>query len=224
MSKPQFIIGVKNNTLVDKIGLAEGLNPVDIMTIAGEMQEGIVIGQREALESDESVRQVLPYVILSQFDSSVGLMKYITYRRTKKVGESRLAGNVSVGWGGHIDLVDVQHQDSVIDLIGTIGVAVNREITEEVLFLNPEAASGDMVDLSLLSVGILLDNSNDVGKVHMGVIINGQLPEGTIVQCAEEELEIMTPMTASELLNSGLPLENWTRISIEYLESLENGA
>jgi predicted NUDIX family phosphoesterase len=213
--KPQFVIGIKNE-IFQNIGLKNGLNPITVEQLLEQLQPGIVIGQREVLENDETVRQVLPYAIFSQFDESAGCMKYIVYRRTKLVGESRLAGNVSVGFGGHIDLEDVAHKDSIIDLVGTIGQAIGREIHEELVFTGLEGH-----ELSMFSVGILLDESDAVGRVHMGVIFNIQLPPGATAVCAEEELESMLPMTASELLNSGLPLENWTRISLEFLEQVE---
>ncbi|QOC57940.1 hypothetical protein phiK7B1_085 [Pseudomonas phage phiK7B1] len=215
--KPQFIVGIKNDTLVNKVGLpTTGLSPIDMEQIIGLVQEGLVIGQREALEKDESVRQVLPYVILSQFDESAGVMKYIPYRRTKKVGEARLAGNVSVGFGGHIDLADVVSKDSVIDLIATIGQAVGREMQEEVVF-----GSMNGLDISLFSVGMILDDSDEVGKVHLGVVMNAQLPPGATAICAEEELESMAPMSARELLDSGLPLESWSRIALDFLYQVE---
>lgn len=213
--KPQFIIGVKNDTLTS-IGLKEGISPVDVSQIAHLLAPGIVIGQREALETDESVRQIIPGLIISQFDESAGVMKYVPYRRTKLVGESRLAGKVSVMFGGHIDLGDVIHHESVINLVATIGQAVGREVQEEVRF-----SGMDGEDLALMSVGLLLDNSDPVGRVHMSVIMNAQLPAGATAVCAEEELETMAPMTADELLNSGLPLENWTRMSLEFLKEVE---
>uniref|UniRef100_A0AAU6W0K7 Nudix hydrolase domain-containing protein n=1 Tax=Pseudomonas phage Nican01 TaxID=3138540 RepID=A0AAU6W0K7_9CAUD len=215
--KPQFIVGIKNETLTEKVGLpTTGLSPIDMQQIIELVQEGIVIGQREALEKDESVRQVLPYVILSQFDESAGVMKYIPYRRTKLVGESRLAGNVSVGFGGHIDLDDVVSKGSVVDLIATIGQAVGRELQEEVIFSGMDGA-----DISLFSVGMILDNSDEVGKVHLGVVMNAQLPPGATAVCAEEELESLRPMTARELLDSGLPIESWSRIALDFLYQVE---
>lgn len=224
MSHPQFIVGIKNESLM-ATGLKQGLNVVDINMLSKIVQSSIVIGERAALEKDQTVRQVLPYVILSQFDESAGCMKYVPYRRTKMVGESRLAGNVSVGFGGHIDLADVYHENSVVDLIATIGHSLNRELDEEVEFSidGKEPSEEDAFELSLLNVGIIIDDSNEVGKVHMGVVINGQLPAGFSATCAEKELESMEMMTASELLNSGLPLENWTRIALEHLEAMEHG-
>lgn len=217
--KPQFIIGVKTKTMREDIGLKNGMSPVDIQQIVHLVQPGVVIGQRDALEADESVLQIIPGLVLSQFDTSAGVMKYVPFRRTKLVGESRLAGNVSVMFGGHIDLGDVIHHESVINLVPTIGQAIGREIQEEVVF-----SGMDGNDLSMFSVGVLLDDSDSVGRVHMGVIMNAQLPEGATALCAEEELESMAPMSARELLDSGLPLENWTRIILEFMYDVEQMA
>lgn len=62
---------------------------------------------------------------------------------------------------------------------------------------------------------MLIDNSNEVGRVHLGVVLTALLPEGLSVKSNEEELEVMAPMTASELLESGLELEPWTKIVLE---------
>lgn len=217
--KPQFIIGVKTKTMRDDIGLKNGLSPVDIQQIAHLVQPGVVIGQRDALETDETVLQIIPGLVLSQFDTSAGVMKYVPFRRTKLVGESRLAGAVSVMFGGHIDLGDVIHRESVVNLTATIGQAICREVQEEVRF-----SGMDGNDLSMFSVGVLLDDSDSVGRVHMGVIMNAQLPDGAAALCAEEELESMAPMSARELLDSGLPLENWTRIILEFMYDVEQMA
>lgn len=217
--KPQFIIGVKTKTMRDDIGLKNGLSPVDIQQIVHLVQPGVVIGQRDALETDETVLQIIPGLVLSQFDTSAGVMKYVPFRRTKLVGESRLAGAVSVMFGGHIDLGDVIHHESVVNLVATIGQAIGREVQEEVRF-----SGMDGNDLSMFSVGVLLDDSDSVGRVHMGVIMNAQLPDGATALCAEEELESMAPMSARELLDSGLPLENWTRIILEFMYDVEQMA
>lgn len=40
--------------------------------------------------------------------------------------------------------------------------------------------------------------------------------EGVVAKCTEEELTTLSMMTPQELLDSGLPLENWTRIIAEF--------
>lgn len=208
--KTQAILAVENSFLIDNMELKQGMNLVPFEEFVVGAGEFIHIGQREAMETDDRFRQLLPYVVITQYDESAEVTRFITYRRGKGVGEARLAGNVSVGFGGHIDLADVMHSDSTINLAATIGQAVSRELQEELVF------GGIDSDLALFSVGFVIDESDKVGKVHLGIIMNAQLAPGATAVCAEEELETLEPMTAEELLSSGLPLENWTRIVLEH--------
>lgn len=209
MAKLETIIGVKNASLVAQ-GLTGDDQPFyrcDFAEVLPLVADGIVLGQREALESDESVRQFLPYTVLGKEEN--GEAKVFVYRRGKGVGESRLSGNVSIGIGGHIDLVDVVHENSVINPIGTILQSMSRELAEEIVLENAGS------DLRLGSMGVLLDNSNAVGRVHVGLVILASLPPEADAACREEELETLGFMTPQELLDSGLPLENWTKILCE---------
>lgn len=207
--KAEFILACSTAVLAanNLTGDDQALYRCDFVQALPYLQEGVVLGQREALEKDESKRQFLPYVVMSKEED--GKIKVFAYRRGKGVGEARLSGNVSIGIGGHIDMVDVIHDDSVINVVGTIMNAMSRELGEEVILQDAGEA------LNLGSIGILLDNSNAVGKVHMGMVILAQLPPEAKVECKEEELETLGFMTPQELLDSGLPLENWTKILCE---------
>lgn len=204
--KSQFIIGVRNEYL-QSLGLVQGLNRLCLLDQEHEATSHLIIGQRERLEHDASVRQLLPYVVMNQMCED-GESRFIVYRRGKGVGESRLAGNVSIGFGGHIDLADVVTAvDSVVDLRATMVKACDRELEEEVL-----CDGVPLRDQTVHSVGLITDNSDKVGLVHLGMVMICSIPMGVEVTCREEELEILKPMTANELLSSGLPLENWTKI------------
>lgn len=115
----------------------------------------IVIAQRESAETDETLRQIIPYVVLVNDNDEV-----LTYSRTKEAGEARLHGNWSIGFGGHVDLEDVVFENSVIDLGATVSLACKRELQEE-LALSIHASRTH-------SAGFILDNSDEVGRVHAG--------------------------------------------------------
>ncbi|MEG0063046.1 MAG: hypothetical protein RR740_00435 [Pseudomonas sp.] len=206
---PQSIIAV-NSAVLDKIGLHQGLNMLHLDALIPLIQGDIVIGQREALEVDESKRQLLPYAVLTRPHETTGNTTFFAYRRGKGVGEARLSGNVSIGLGGHIDLADVVHENSIINVGQTVIQGVARELQEEVVF------GGVDSDLGIQSVGCLIDNANSVGKVHLGLVLTAALQPGVTVECAEEELETLGFFTPQELLDSGLPLENWTKIICEF--------
>lgn len=213
--KAEFILACRTTILQahSLTGYDMPLYQCDFADVLPHIQEGMILGQREALEKDPSYRQVLPYVVMAKTED--GKTKVFAYRRGKGVGEARLSGNVSIGIGGHIDLADVVVEGSVVDTMGTILKSMSRELGEEVVLQD----AGESLELG--SLGILLDNSNDVGKVHMGMVILATLPEGADAECREEELETLGFMTPQELLDSGLPLENWTRILCEHIVAAE---
>lgn len=207
--RPEFIVAVKTAALDNQNldGIDQSLYLLQVHELMPHLESSLILGQREALESDETHRQLLPYIVLTKnFD---GVTKYFAYRRGKGIGESRLQGNVSIGIGGHIDMADVQHAGSILDPMRTIISSIQRELNEEVLF---NSNSGEDIDLSFSSLGALVDNSNAVGRVHLGLVFHAHLGENGDATCAEEELETLGWFTGAELLDSGLPLENWTQI------------
>lgn len=224
---PQFILaadaGFFNNTNFPK--------PVTLYSLkklAQDIQPCVVIRERHGLETDPLHRQILPYLILRKKDDS-GLIRYVTYRRGSGVGEARLAGNVSIGFGGHIDALDVSFSDSsVFDLMDTIIYASLRELGEEV----HAVLQGDIVlteddkDAMFIQAAathdetyILLDNSNDVGSVHVGIVFVFDIPDNVVISSAEEELEELKLLTLDELLDGDLPLENWTQMYLQEIRA-----
>ena len=219
--KAEFILAVKTAALdVQNLhGNDQPLYLLQVPELLPYLQKDLILGQREALEADETHRQLLPYIVLRKMFGDV--TKYFAYRRRNGVREARLGGNVSIGVGGHIDMVDIQHADSVIDPMATIAGSVQRELEEEIEFSTEGMAEGEEGEVLFHSVGALVDNSNAVGKVHLGLVFTATVDENTDVKCAEEELETLGWFTATELLAAGLPLENWTNILLEHFAESE---
>lgn len=189
--------------------------------------QSLFIGRREELEKDERFGQALPYVVMYQKGND-GRVAVFAYQRTKQVGEQRLAGAISVGTGGHMDLADIRMSDnSVIDLVSTFAVAVARELNEEVLFDSGvgRLTFDEMRQRAQQSVfpkvaGMIIDNSNEVGRVHYGVILAMQIPEGFTPVCAEQELTTIG-MAYSETLPVD-QMENWSKIVVENIDRITN--
>lgn len=217
--KSQFILAVKTKEIIEALNLKEGFNACPLVGFVAAAQNHLIIGQREQLEKDESLLQILPYLLPIKSSPRLPTM-FKTYRRGKGVGESRLSGNVSAGFGGHIDLADVIQEDSIVDLGNTIMQAAGRELAEELTF----TGVGDSAELSIYDVGLIVDTSNEVGRVHIGVVLMLNVPLDSDCKTNEEELEDMPFMTADEMLSSGLPLENWTKIAVEFFKSMEESA
>jgi predicted NUDIX family phosphoesterase len=200
--------------------------PMDYADFIKEVEPRLIIGMREMLETNEAFRQIIPYIIVIE-EPELGVEKFVCYRRTKKVGEQRLAGNVSIGFGGHIelpDIINVGENLSTINLAATIKYAVTRELKEEL-----QASSIGMdheIDSRVLNLAIrtmlepadiiLIDDLDEVGRVHMGLVFELRLPLGIKVTTGEDELAHMESKTVDELLESSYPLETWTKLYLDY--------
>lgn len=81
-----------------------------------------------------------------------------------------------------------------------------REFTEEVDFGG---------NLKLQVLGVINDDTNPVGEVHLGVVI---VAEGDTAQISvKDEHKSGELVTIDEALNHREEMESWTRIVFEYL-------
>lgn len=154
---------------------------------------------RGEAEEDPSFKQIIPYALFHYKG------RYLHYTRGKSGGESRLHAQGSVGVGGHINPIDER-----ADPLGkaTYLAGVEREIDEE---LNIKGAHQNRI------VGLLNDDSNDVGKVHLGVVHIFDL-ESDDVTSAEDALANLA-FQSSEDLTGRLrdTLETWSRFCVDEL-------
>lgn len=143
--------------------------------------------------------QILPYVTVMDTEG-----KYLTYSRNGT--ETRLHGSRSLGIGGHIDIYDFYDQD--YDLfnspIETIAQATHRELQEEIDI-------SAMFDIALLS-RIIVDTTNSVGKVHVGLTTTLIADRDSIHP--QEELHDPQWLTVEELKTNIDQYENWSKLII----------
>lgn len=227
-----YFLPVQRNGCVSDM-FRDGLNNFPAEWFLMEAQSHIVIRERnwldnqvhakwqhragkEPFKGDPTYRQFLPYCVI-RIALPNGEWQYFLYRREDTVGEVRLAGNVSAGYGGHIDLVDVVfNAKSVIDLAATIRLSSRREIFGEETAIYD--AEGKLVDPETLEVRFadkFITQETEVESLHLGIVMTLDLPVGYRVETPENELTSMEPMTARQLLASGLPIEPWTRAIME---------
>ncbi|MDA7538707.1 hypothetical protein N8544_00195 [Akkermansiaceae bacterium] len=191
---------VISRQLFDELGAFQG-----IKTDVGGYLEAILdpannfFMDRGKAEDDPSFKQIIPYALFHHDG------KYLHYTRGKSGGESRLHAQGSVGVGGHINPVDER-----ADPLGkaTYLAGVEREIDEE---LNITGGHQNRI------VGLLNDDSNDVGKVHLGVVHIFDL-ESEDVTSAEDALANLA-FQSSEDLTGKLhgSLETWSRFCVDEL-------
>jgi predicted NUDIX family phosphoesterase len=154
---------------------------------------------RGAAEEDPSHKQLIPYCIFKCGD------RLLHYTRGKAGGENRLHAKISVGVGGHINPVDMGEGRKGA---AAYYAAVQREIDEE-LDING--------DYEMRVIGLLNDDSNSVGQVHLGVVHLVEL-ESDEVSSREDALTDLSWATISEL-KGGLfeRLETWSQLCVEHL-------
>lgn len=168
--------------------------------------EDVIIAQRAMLEENEAYRQIIPYTVLRKGD------RYAAYRRTPKGGEDRLHGQVSIGFGGHVDLVDVvfDSETSIVDLKRTIDEGSRRELEEE-LVMGEGVRITNFTELDKK----IVSNANPVDRVHIGLVNIADIEgDETQVDSGEEQLEFLGFLTVEELKGYDT-LESWTQALVE---------
>jgi predicted NUDIX family phosphoesterase len=104
---------------------------------------------RRLVESDPSVKQLIPYAILRKGNA------VFAYRRGKAGGEARLHDLWSIGVGGHVNRDDGVPGSDAYD------AGFLRELHEEVAIAGPYAHR---------IAGLIYDPRTPVGSVHVGVV------------------------------------------------------
>ena len=111
-------------------------------------------------EDDDRFKQIIPYTVVVNKDGQI-----LAYNRGSKGGEKRLKDRWAIGFGGHSNDQDTTFQTGII-----------REIREELSGLDVDVLAwahpddGDDRGLIHGPIGFLNDNSNPVGRVHLGVV------------------------------------------------------
>lgn len=145
--------------------------------------------------------QIIPYIVVRNQEG-----KILTYSRGKGT-EDRLHAFRSIGFGGHIDFVDVFNHPS--NLISAIQVGADREIAEELV------ADGNITN-NIKPDNIIIDYTNDVGKVHVGVLFDITLNE---VNTDTYEISDAMWLSLDEIKQSSSKYENWSRLVINYIDN-----
>jgi predicted NUDIX family phosphoesterase len=148
---------------------------------------------RNAMELDRSWKQVIPYLVLRDGE------RYFLMRRTRAGGDARLHDRWSIGVGGHLNPGD-----------GDLAGGLRREWREEL--------RADF-EPQFRFVGLLNDDSTDVGSVHVGAVCvadAGGLP------VAIRETDKLTGSFAgpSEVAAVIEHMESWSALVFEHLEGV----
>lgn len=118
---------------------------------------------RPLAESNKAWKQWIPYCLLTCGDHTHADRAAFAVQRTKGQSEGRLHGAWSLGIGGHIEEEDLAaHPRGTVPSHETFHKALERELFEE-LDLKVQALPTPRL------LGLLNDDSTDVGSVHAGL-------------------------------------------------------
>lgn len=183
-------------------------------TLLADWEEEGRFYPRAEVETNEALRQVIPYVLLREPGGG-----YFTYRRLPAGGEARLVDLHSIGVGGHIN--DEGH---IAGLRATarplrtslVAAGLRRELNEELVL--PETEAAGLGELSLH--GFLALGETPVDRVHVGVVAIAAIRGEHVAGCDVRETDKLVcagwhrPEQLREMLTA-LPFEGWSRTLIE---------
>jgi predicted NUDIX family phosphoesterase len=158
---------------------------------------------RQPAESDETLRQIIPYVVIE------GNSGAFSYARTRAGGETRLHDRRSVGVGGHVNPPDLP--DGLPGLragpVEALAGAARRELAEETVGLE---------GVSLEWLGFIREDGG-VSAVHFGVVFRARLAAGS-VRLSDEGKMADARFTPWRDLAADLPrYESWSAHVIRHL-------
>jgi predicted NUDIX family phosphoesterase len=148
---------------------------------------------RNLAEEDPAWKQLIPYVVVRDGE------RVFLMHRTDAGGDARLHGRASIGVGGHINPVDGDDDQLMAGL--------RREWAEEL-----DAAWEP--DFRL--VGLLNDDTNPVGAVHLGVVFEVEAAGRPVTVRERDKLagSFVEPAVVREAWDR---LETWSQLVAEAL-------
>jgi predicted NUDIX family phosphoesterase len=152
-----------------------------------------VFMDRTIAENNYHYKQIIPYIIIKCRE------RFLVMTRTKKQDEKRLHNMKSLGIGGHINPCDLDSND-------IIQAGLQRELSEEIRL------EGSYGDIKL--VGVIDDESNEVGEVHLGLVYLLEV-ESEDFEILEKDKMIAEWISILELLGNHADLESWSQIVLK---------
>ncbi|QDV06283.1 hypothetical protein Poly30_17910 [Planctomycetes bacterium Poly30] len=195
-------------------------------------EEGFFV-ERPYAERTPSLKQVIPYTVVVRGE------EVLLLQRTKGGGDARLHDKLTLGVGGHVNPIDAV--PAVVPAVVPAGVpagasagpraervldplpaATRREVMEEELIVTGETR--------LVPVGLINDDTNPVGAVHVGFVQVLHLLGGDARIREVEQLqgEFVPFAELQSRLEGGANFETWSSLLVPHLDQIlalsSNGA
>ncbi|WP_310876940.1 NUDIX domain-containing protein [Priestia megaterium] len=150
-------------------------------------------------EINEEYKQPIPYVVIKRGNQVFG------YARLSGGGESRLHNSWSLGYGGHANPTEDEKFEDVIM------TNLQRELEEE---LDIQSASQE-----LKLIGLINDDENEVGRVHLGLLYTLELDSEATIEVREKDQIEGFWLDVQDLKNEDVypKLESWSQFVADLL-------
>jgi predicted NUDIX family phosphoesterase len=176
-------------SLLDSVGPFHGVIGFDSKYLPLLDPGNFITVPRPQAEEDPDFKQLVVYFTVREgFD-------YLTYWRGKAKGDARLHAKFSFGFGGHVNEGDISPL-----------AALARELEEEI----------DGFVEQILFQGLINDDSDAIGKVHLGLLYEVQM--SNIAPSGESNIENLKPMHYRQLAEMYDRMEGWSRHVYDFLE------
>lgn len=188
----EHILVVKRSTLFAQEPAWQGIKAVDFSAYLTLIQKHQEFLPRSLMESDPTYKQIIPYLIFCHHD------RYFLMQRSATATEQRLRNKATLGIGGHIRQEDMTN--------ASIMQWAYREFHEEVSYDG---------QLDIEPLGIINDDTNPVGQVHIGfvLLLKGSHNNITI----KEELVSGKLLSLEECTNYIPTMESWSILALQFL-------
>jgi predicted NUDIX family phosphoesterase len=191
--EPEQVLVIPRGTIMDDPGWL-GLREEGISDFQALVAREGRFAPRAEMERDRRFKQVIPYLVLRDGDS------YFLMKRTRAGADERLHDRWSIGVGGHLNPGD-----------GDLGGGLRREWAEEL--------DADFTPEFRL-VGLLNDDTTDVGSVHIGAVFVADA-RGRGISIRETEKLTGWFADPAEVAAVADDLESWSRLVFEALDAAE---
>ena len=158
--------------------------------------------RRRDAEEDTSVIQLVSLFLVSYENL------YLTYKRSRRLPESRLHGYYSLAFGGHLNPSDVANFSPLFDPFDPRHTCtfMERELHEELrLKVAPQ----------LYYKGLVYDDSRDVSKQHLGILFGVTLNSPDFEIGERGFLTDPKFETAEQILDRWEQFENWSQVILK---------
>jgi predicted NUDIX family phosphoesterase len=171
-----------------------GLKPVNFDSYIAIIDQHKEFHWRSLMEEDPTFKQIIPYLIFQHEDT------FFLMQRRPDASAKALQNKYSLGIGGHIRKEDMTNT-SLFDW-------AQREFHEEVDYQG---------SLTIKPLGIINDDTNDVGRVHVGfaLLLIGDCPHISI----KSEHKSGTLLTLQECAHFYDRMETWSQFIYVLLNS-----